>query len=136
MSKLLLLVDERASGIEILGRMLAEDGYRIEIMNDGASAASRLSQGPRPDALLMNLTLAGIDGFTIAQLARSRTPDMSVVFITEHPHLLDGKRGSLSPEPVVLAKPVDYGVLMQQLGSLLQGAPNLRLMEDEDEHAA
>lgn len=134
--KLLLLVDERESGVEILGRMLAEDGYRIEIVNDGQSAATRLSRGLRPDALIANLALPGVDGFTVAQIARSRTPGVGVVFVTEHPHLLDRRRAVMSPEPVVLAKPVDYSVLTRELSSLLQRTPNLKVMEVEDEHAA
>jgi DNA-binding response OmpR family regulator len=134
--KVLLLIDERGSGIEMLGRLLVEDGYRVEIVNDGARAALRLMTDPSPDLLVTNVSLPFVDGFTLAKVARSRMHDVGIVFITEHPHLLEHKRAGLSPEPLVLAKPVDYCVLSRELASLLRGTPEPVPMEDGDEHAA
>ncbi len=133
---LLLLIDDKESGIEILGRMLAEDGYRVEVVHDGSAALERLRRAPAPHVVVTNVALPSVaDGVAIARFARANNPATALIFITEHPHLLERKREQLAPAPVVLTKPVEYRVFTQQLRKLLRTTVNAN-REERDEHAA
>ena len=116
----LLIVDDEARSARMLGRMLREDGYDVEVLVDGADAVARLSVDPLPDVLLTDISMPHVDGNAVAQYARSRNGSIPVVFVTSHPNLLHGD--GLSSPSTVHVKPIDYGRLRRQIESLWRDA--------------
>jgi two-component system response regulator MprA len=98
--------------------MLREDGYEVEIANDGASAIGRLTRDPLPDALVTDVRMPAVDGVAVARYARARRPSMLLVFLTSYPELLEPEHEGFQPEAIVHSKPVEYAVLRAQLGGL------------------
>jgi signal transduction histidine kinase/CheY-like chemotaxis protein len=80
-----LLVDDRADTLRLFARMLssAERGYRILRARSGQRALSLLRQR-RPDVMLLDLIMPGMDGFQVLQ-EKSQDPsirDIPVVVVT------------------------------------------------------
>lgn len=117
---LLLDADQRTS--RRLASLLEEDGFRVEVLCDGASALARLSETPLPDTLITELSLPVTDGATVARGAAKLSPRMRIIVLTRHPHLLDST--SFGPaSPLLLTKPVD----LRRLTQILDGErPSLR----------
>lgn len=92
--------------------MLREDGFCVEIAADGPEAMTRLSSDPAPDVLVTNVHVGRADGTDLTRFARSRRPNMQVLYVTEHPHLL-----ARDAKEEVLTKPLEYSALMALLAA-------------------
>ena len=108
-----LVVDDDRRNARLLARMLREDGFRVETLFDGAAAVGRLAQQQLPDVLITDVKMAHVDGIAVAQFARSRSPDVKIVFLTGYPNLLATHH--LDPEPLVYTKPLKYSSLRSAL---------------------
>ncbi len=109
----LLVVDDEAASSRALVRLLRDDGFTVELAADGGLAIARLSRDPVPHVLISDLHLPGADGMAVASYARSRDPEMHVVFITARPEL--PRRHRFEPLETVFKKPVDYQSLYTHL---------------------
>ena len=94
--------------------MLREDGFVVEVLLDGAAAVGRLARDPLPDAIITELRMPHVDGIAVARFARSRRPDVCVMFLTGYPNLLAEVR-CFDPEPLIYTKPVNYASLSAAL---------------------
>ncbi len=116
----ILLVDDDSRSARLLARMLREDGYDVELAFDGATAIARLSRDPVPQVLLTDFRMPHVDGNAVAQYARSRAPEMPIVFITSYPDLV--RVGDLSESTIVHPKPLDYRRLSLELAGISSAA--------------
>jgi len=110
---LLLVIDDDGRTARLLARLLKEDGYRVEVVCDGAAALARLARGPFPDAIVTDFRMPHADGMAVAQFARSREPGIPVFIVTGYPELIEDV--GLLPKPVVFTKPLTYPELTTAL---------------------
>lgn len=109
-----LLVDADFRTSQRLAELLAEDGFEVEVVRDGAAAIARLSRAPLPGTLITELSVALADGSAIARYGRSLDPALRVIVLTRHPHLLvPSSFGGAAP--ALLTKPLDYAQLLELL---------------------
>jgi signal transduction histidine kinase/DNA-binding response OmpR family regulator/HAMP domain-containing protein len=82
-TKTILLVDDSEPAIIQMRDILAEQGYRILIAHDGSEALSSIETN-LPDAIVLDLTMPGIDGFTVLKTVRDaeRTAHVPVLILT------------------------------------------------------
>jgi two-component system response regulator MprA len=111
----ILIVEDDAPSARTLARMLTDDGYATEIAFDGARAIARLGRDPLPDVLLIDYRLPHVDGIAVATYARTRRPDMRLIFLTSYAELVARTHSALAPPMVILAKPVSYAELTAEL---------------------
>lgn len=112
-SPLVLVVDDDVRTARMLVRMLRDDGFEVELANDGATAIGRLSRQPIPDVLLTDFRLPHADGLAVARYARSRSATMPILIMTGYPELVP--QDELGTPTVVHSKPVDYAALLEDL---------------------
>src|SRR5580698_11307735 len=62
----LLVIDDQETNIQILGNMLGKLGFEILPATSGAQALRRLNSR-RPDLILLDLFMPGMDGFEICR---------------------------------------------------------------------
>ena len=79
----ILIVDDVEDNIEILGDLLTFDGYNVQTARSGESALKRVQES-RPDLILMDILMPGMDGFEVCERlkAESNTSDIPVVFVS------------------------------------------------------
>jgi CheY-like chemotaxis protein/anti-sigma regulatory factor (Ser/Thr protein kinase) len=80
-----LVVEDDPAGRELLEQILADDGYTVEALDDGAEAWRRLEAGaPGPDVVLLDWSLPGLDGLEVLRRIRAddRFEALPVVFQT------------------------------------------------------
>jgi len=79
----ILIVDDVEDNIEILGDLLTFDGYNVQTARSGESALKRVQES-RPDLILMDILMPGMDGFEVCERlkADSSTNDIPVVFVS------------------------------------------------------
>src|SRR5215204_3684571 len=68
---LLLIAEDEPLIAELLGDLLAGEGYRVEQVSQGGTALVRIQQGG-VDLLLLDLTLPDISGFDVCRQLREQ----------------------------------------------------------------
>ncbi|MEM9120150.1 MAG: response regulator [Cyanobacteria bacterium P01_F01_bin.56] len=78
-----LVVDDTPANLSVLFDLLDDAGFQVLIAQDGSSALQKVTYA-RPDLILLDVMMPGIDGFeTCRRLkANSATQDIPILFIT------------------------------------------------------
>ena len=78
----ILIVEDEPDVRALLGEVLAEDGYEVSTAGDGAEAIAMLRKR-RPDAIVLDLMMAGLDGWDFLSLYRQLPgPHAPVIVVT------------------------------------------------------
>jgi UDP-3-O-[3-hydroxymyristoyl] N-acetylglucosamine deacetylase len=83
MGKLVLVVDDQPSILSTLSAILSDEGYRTVVSESGREAL-RLYEEHRPDAVLLDIWLADMDGLETLQALRDIDPGAAVIMISGH----------------------------------------------------
>ncbi|MDQ7842389.1 MAG: response regulator transcription factor [Armatimonadota bacterium] len=66
-----LIVEDEPQIADIVRQYLERDGYRVVVVDDGARAVDEVAR-LRPDLVLLDLMLPGMDGFEVCRRIRAR----------------------------------------------------------------
>ena len=69
MKEKILIVDDEKEICELLAIYLQNDGYVVETAYDGEEALEKIKADP-PDAMILDIMLAGMDGFSLCKRIR------------------------------------------------------------------
>ena len=85
MTALVLLADDSEDVLDAHGEILADAGYRTAYARDGREAVA-LALELRPDVILMDLQMPGIDGWEATRQIRGdlRTHHIPIIAFTSH----------------------------------------------------
>jgi CheY-like chemotaxis protein len=112
----LLVVDNEEADRELLVALLEPIGFELRTAASGHDALDLLAAGLRPDAILMDLAMPGIDGWeTIRRIRRLAppAPAIAVVSANAFDKGLENDAG-IAPEDFIL-KPVRHAELLDWL---------------------
>src|SRR5215510_1056133 len=118
---LILAVDDHAVNCELLEAMLAPHGFRVEQSYSGPDALAFVRR-ERPDLVLLDVNMPGMDGFEVARQLRAH-PDTAlipIVMVTALGDLEHRVRGLESGADDYLAKPVNRYELLARVRSSLR----------------
>jgi DNA-binding response OmpR family regulator len=76
----ILVVDDEPAITELLEFNLARDGYRVVVAHDGYTALD-LARSLRPDLIILDLMLPGVDGLEVCRALR-REGDVPIIMLT------------------------------------------------------
>ncbi|MDD5495529.1 MAG: response regulator [Candidatus Omnitrophica bacterium] len=79
----IIAIDDEAEFIDMLKNYFAPRGYDIEVALRGASGIE-LVKDKKPDVVLMDLKMPGIDGDEVLKLLKSMQPSSKIIFITAY----------------------------------------------------
>jgi len=109
-----------------LARLLGPRGWVVHEAADGATALARL-RGAKPDLLITDVDMPGLDGFALTRAIRSDPvlADLPVVMVTgdDDRHREEATRAGVS---VLLGKPYGEAALIAHIGRLCPGAAAAR----------
>lgn len=79
----LLVVDDVQSNVLLLSALLGKGGYGIVVANNGHEALE-VTEKERPDLILLDVMMPGMDGFEVAGHLRAEenNKDMPIIFLT------------------------------------------------------
>jgi len=119
----ILVVDDEADILELLGMFLDGNGYTVEAYTSSPKALARLEANPGGiDLVLTDLMMPTIGGVEIAQKIQELRPELPVLLITGHRRALE-RCGEL-PQAVreVLLKPFDLAGLARCISKYVSHA--------------
>ena len=91
---IIMIVDDTPDNLALLSDTLSEAGYRVLVATDGMSALEQINY-LKPDIILLDVMMPGIDGFETCHRLKSNptTRSIPILFMTalsELDHLLRG----------------------------------------------
>jgi DNA-binding response OmpR family regulator len=114
-----LVVDDNVDAAQSLGLLLEESGHDVQMAYDGATAL-RVALDYRPNVVLLDIGLPGIDGFEVAKRLRHQRDLSSVVLVamTGYGQLTDKQRSHEAGFNHHLVKPANFGKVLQILATV------------------
>jgi CheY-like chemotaxis protein len=118
----LMVVEDNEPSREVLSRRLARRGYAIVSAADGLQAVS-MAHSTKPDLILMDLGLPGIDGWeATAQLkANEQTRHIPIIVLSAHAMSSDRALALAAGGDDFDTKPVRFERLLEKIETLLKG---------------
>ena len=115
----LLLVEDDPTMQATLHRALTRRGMEVTAVGDGRAALSQWT-ALQPDAVILDLTLPGLDGLQVLQQARSRGLRAPVLILTARGTVGDRVMGLNAGADDYLPKPFDLDELEARLRALVR----------------
>jgi CheY-like chemotaxis protein len=111
----ILIVDDEPAVADLIEAVLAGEGYTVAIARDGAQGLL-LARDWRPDLILMDVMLPGVDGGTAIRRLKSdpETADIPIVAMSAG-RTIRRQSDELSEADAALAKPFDIDALLAQV---------------------
>jgi len=119
--KCILVVDDEDAIREVVAETLELEGYRVERAGDGRQALAKL-RATRPDAIVLDLMMPGMDGWTFLQHFRGEAPGATtpVLVMSAYRRLAETARELHVP---CVAKPFDLDAFLAVVERLLDSGP-------------
>jgi phosphoserine phosphatase RsbU/P len=89
-----LVVDDAPANIQVVNSIL-KDTYKVRIATNGSKALELVKTSPRPDLILLDVMMPGMDGYEVCSQLKTDpgTKDIPVIFLTGQTETSDETRG-------------------------------------------
>jgi DNA-binding response OmpR family regulator len=115
----ILLVDDDASLLDVLGLAFADAGYTVSTAPDGARALGAALRD-EPDAIVSDVNMPGLDGFSLCRKLREKGKSVPIVLLTSRDNEIDEALGLELGADDYVAKPFSTRVLLARVAALLR----------------
>jgi len=114
-----LVVDDNMDSAQSLGALLEATGHDVQLAYDGPTAL-QATLDYRPNVVLLDIGLPGLDGYKVAERIREQTTLKNVVLVamTGYGHATDLRRSNEAGFNHHLVKPADFMKIKEILASV------------------
>jgi len=115
-----LVVEDEQALRSLMAQSLERVGYRVTAASQGAEALELVEgRGLRPDLVVTDVVMPGINGAVLARRLRETLPDVPVLYVSGYTDNAIAHRGVLDPGTPFLHKPFTLAALALKVASLL-----------------
>ena len=115
----ILIAEDEQKVADSLVHGLKAEGYSVDLATNGDDAFRMASTSPY-DALVLDVTMPGKDGYTVVQLLRKQNVTTPVIFVTARDGLQDRVQGLDAGGDDYLVKPFFITELLARLRAVLR----------------
>jgi DNA-binding NtrC family response regulator len=106
-----LVVDDEEDFVEMLSLRLESAGLVVDSAYDGASGLEKV-ESFAPDIVVLDVKMAGMDGYEVHKELQKRRTDLPVIFMTGHG---DAANAQATGAFATMIKPADFEELMKNI---------------------
>ncbi len=114
----ILVVDDEQAIVELIEYNLRRNGYRVIVARDGGQAL-RLAQTERPDLVILDLMLPGLDGLDVCRALR-RESSVPIIMLTARDEEVDRIVGLELGADDYVTKPFSVRELIARVKAVLR----------------
>ena len=128
----MLIIDANRSVVECLATALTDAGFAVGAADSGSTGLDQ-ARLLRPDVVILEVALPGIDGFGVLRALRADGIDAPVLFLTTHTAVQDKVTGFAVGADDYITKPFNVEEVLARLRVVLRrsGFPKLRGIPDQ-----
>ena len=117
----ILIVDDTPQNLTILGELLQRH-YHIRAANSGERALRAVVTDPRPDLILLDIMMPGMDGHEVLRQLKLNplTAEIPVIFITAMTQVEDERRGLEMGAVDYITKPFSLAVVLARVRTQIE----------------
>jgi signal transduction histidine kinase/DNA-binding response OmpR family regulator len=114
----ILVVDDLAASAETLMTLLQMEGFEVKIASEGM-AALKIAEDFRPDVVLLDIGLPGMNGFEVAHKLRTQpeSRDALLIALTGYGEAESRTRSAQAGFDFHMVKPADVNLLLSMLAN-------------------
>lgn len=118
----ILIVDDNATNLKLTRIVLIKEGYEIQTAVNAEEAIRKMMEGFKPQLILMDIQLPGMDGLTLTRQLKSapETKDIVVVALTAYAMKADEEKARAAGCDGYIAKPIDTQTFPAQIARYLK----------------
>ncbi len=119
----IVVVDDDLSNMKLAGRILSENGMRVTALNGGQALLDLVADGNRPDLILLDILMPGMDGFETLRQMRGLEhagDALPVIFLTANDDEETEKTGLSLGAMDFIHKPFQPDVLLIRVRHTLE----------------
>jgi two-component system, cell cycle response regulator DivK len=118
--KRILIVEDNELNRDVLSRRLRRQGYEVLVATAGLDGL-RLARSARPDLILMDLGMPGIDGWECTKRLKAEgvTSAIPIIALTAHAMVDDRQKALDAGCDDFDTKPIDFSKLLDKMNRLL-----------------
>lgn len=123
MSKKILIVDDEPNIVVPLQFLMEQSGYTVDVAYSGEEALESISRW-RPDLVLLDIMLPGMDGFEVCQIMRLNEEwrDIKIIFLTAKGRDVDVAKGMVLGADAYIIKPFSNAEIIAKVRELLESS--------------
>ena len=112
----ILIVDDEPSNLFLLTQLLESD-YLVRAANSGENGLQAANAEPKPDLVLLDVMMPGLDGYTVLTRLRENpaTRDIPVIFLTALIEIKDEERGFQLGAVDYITKPIKPAIVLARI---------------------
>ena len=116
-----LIVDDTPQNIIVLGELLRPH-YNVRAANSGERALRAAHTDPRPDLILLDVMMPGMDGYEVLRQLRADPPthDIPVIFVTAMDSAQDEEHGLELGAVDYITKPIKPAIVLARVRAHLE----------------
>lgn len=125
-----LVVDDTPTNIELIGRFLKQSGVNLYVALDGEKAQNLIGKN-KPDLILLDIMMPGIDGFELCKQLKENdnTKSIPIIFITARSGIEDLVKGFKLGAADYIVKPFQELEVVERVKNQLS---IIRLIQDKN----
>ena len=120
----ILIVDDDPTLLRLLGILLREEGYRVVAAESAERALAQL-HAERPQLVITDLKMAGMDGLAFFAAIRRECPLLPVIILTAHGTIPDAVQATRNGVFGFLSKPYEASALLDEVRRALLTGPEI-----------
>jgi CheY-like chemotaxis protein len=118
----ILVVDDEAPVRLLVEKILKAEGYKVTAVSGGMAALQEARES-KPDLVVLDLSMPGIDGYSVcAMFKRDKTRKLPVIILSGLTRDKDLKQAQEAGCDAFLPKPIVREVLLAKIAELLPPA--------------
>ena len=120
MGNKILIVEDEPNIVVPLQFIMKENGYEVTVAFSGEEAVDAIEKS-KPDLILLDIMLPGMDGFELCQMIRQKPgwEDISIIFLTALGREADMAKGMALDADAYITKPFSNKHVVEKVGELI-----------------
>ena len=121
MAKQILIVDDESSVVMPIQFLMEQQGYRVMIAERGEDALDLIYQY-KPDLVLLDIMLPGIDGYEVCEIVRLNPEyrKIKIIFLTAKDREVEIAKGMALGADAYVTKPYSNAALVAKVKELIE----------------
>ena len=132
---IVLIVDDTPENLQLMNELL-KGQYKTRIANSGERALRAAVQEPKPDIILLDIMMPGMDGYEVCRRLKAddATSDIPVIFLTAKTQVEDEQRGFDVGCVDYITKPISPPIVMARVKTHLALKAAADFLKDQNQY--